>query len=151
MGTNELGLQEMTQVMTALNSYREMGTWIGGSCRDQPALKEWYDKQLEMYGDKKKYIGQQWYDTWTDADMHIVNQTWSSTACGWGGIGGAAMTSAYTVVIVNYNMKIVCIYWGGKLAYIAELNEKVNTCKWESFPGLGSTGKIDVIYKPGRK
>jgi hypothetical protein len=43
-------------------------------------------------------------------------QTWGSTALGYGGIGGAAITGAYTVVVSYGNY--VCVYFGyGRLAY----------------------------------
>lgn len=43
-------------------------------------------------------------------------QTWGSTALGFGGIGGAAMTPAYTVVIAGPNGQFA-VYWAGRLAY----------------------------------
>ena len=44
-------------------------------------------------------------------------QTWGSTALGFGGIGGAAMTTAYTIVIESDLTGQYCVYFGGGFAY----------------------------------
>lgn len=44
-------------------------------------------------------------------------QTWGSTALGFGGIGGAAMTSAYTIVIRGPG-RDCAVYWAGRFAYL---------------------------------
>lgn len=55
-------------------------------------------------------------------------ETWGSTALGYGGIGGQAMTPAYTVIV--YHGLNYCVYFGtGGLAYqfnTAELTEEQN-------------------------
>lgn len=51
-----------------------------------------------------------------EVDVTMFNQTWGSTALGYDGIGGAAMTDAYTVIVEFQG--IYCIYFGiGHLAY----------------------------------
>lgn len=46
----------------------------------------------------------------------LFNQTWGSTTLGYDGIGGAAMTDAYTVVVEFQDT--YCVYFGcGRLAY----------------------------------
>lgn len=49
-------------------------------------------------------------------------QTWGSTALGFGGIGGAAMTTAQTVVVFTYGAPIgkAAVYFGGRFAYLVE-------------------------------
>ena len=58
-----------------------------------------------------------------DFDLHIFEQTWGSTALGFGGIGGQAMTTANTYVFVpvtcNQN---AFVYFGSQFAYEAEVN-----------------------------
>lgn len=49
----------------------------------------------------------------------MFEQTWGSTALGFGGIGGQAITSAYTV-IVEGPMGDRCVYFGGRFAYRIE-------------------------------
>ena len=48
-------------------------------------------------------------------------QTWGSTALGFGGIGGAAMTPAYTVVVTGPGGQLA-VYWGNRHAYTIDLN-----------------------------
>lgn len=49
-------------------------------------------------------------------------QTWASTALGFGGIGGAAITDAYTIVLKSDFEYLV--YFGGRFAYkVSEPNE----------------------------
>jgi hypothetical protein len=47
-------------------------------------------------------------------------QTWSSTALGFGGIGGQAITSAYVCVIESNLVGQYAVYFGGRLAYVIE-------------------------------
>lgn len=52
-------------------------------------------------------------------------QTWSSTALGFGGIGGQAITSAYVCVIESNLVGQYAVYFGGRLAYVIKRpNEK---------------------------
>lgn len=46
----------------------------------------------------------------------MFSQTWGSTALGFGGIGGAAMTPAYTVVLQGPNQDLA-VYFQGRFAY----------------------------------
>lgn len=65
-----------------------------------------------------------------DVDVFVFPQTWGSTALGYGGMGGAAVTDAYTVVVRDHNC--YCVYFGqGELAYkikcnILDTNGKAN-------------------------
>ena len=56
-----------------------------------------------------------------DFDMYTFEQTWGSTALGFSGIGGQAITTANTYVFVpvtcNQN---AFVYFGGRFAYEAE-------------------------------
>lgn len=52
-------------------------------------------------------------------------QTWSSTALGFGGIGGQAITSAYVCIIESNLIRGYAVYFGGRLAYVINRpNEK---------------------------
>ena len=52
-----------------------------------------------------------------ELEVIMFPQTWGSTATGYGGLGGSAMTDAYTI-IVSYKMTTYCVYFGcGRLAY----------------------------------
>ena len=52
-----------------------------------------------------------------ELEVVMFPQTWGSTALGYGGLGGAAMTPAYTI-IVSCPRSVHCVYFGsGRLAY----------------------------------
>lgn len=44
-------------------------------------------------------------------------QTWGSTALGFGGIGGQAITTAYTTVVVSPLRTVASVYFAGRHAY----------------------------------
>ena len=49
-------------------------------------------------------------------EVQLFEQLWGSTALGYGGLGGAAMTYAYTVLVSGQDC--ICVYFGGgKLGY----------------------------------
>jgi hypothetical protein len=61
-------------------------------------------------------------------------QTWGSTALGHGGMGGAAMTTAYTIVLECYATQEFLVYFGGEMCYkidrrSANLDAFVEDCK----------------------
>jgi hypothetical protein len=51
------------------------------------------------------------------AVVAMFPQIWGSTALGFGGMGGQAMTTAYTVVIECAENKSMCVYFDGHWAY----------------------------------
>jgi hypothetical protein len=56
-------------------------------------------------------------------DLTLYNmfpQTWSSTALGFGGIGGQAITSAYVCVIQSNLIGGYAVYFGGRFAYMID-------------------------------
>lgn len=53
-----------------------------------------------------------------DIDIFHFPQTWGSTALGFGGIGGAAMTKAYTTVIVC--RENAAVFFAGRHCYSVE-------------------------------
>ena len=57
-----------------------------------------------------------------EVEVVMFPQTWGSTALGYGGMGGAAVTPAYTVVVSYENH--MCVYFGyGRLAYRLDYNQ----------------------------
>lgn len=51
--------------------------------------------------------------------IEMWQQTWGSTALGFGGFGGAAMTTA-NVIVVTHNGES-CVYFGSRFAYRAPM------------------------------
>lgn len=54
-----------------------------------------------------------------DVEVYIFLQTWGSTALGFGGVGGSAMTPAYTTVVISEHQH-AAVYFGGRLAYVIQ-------------------------------
>jgi len=50
-----------------------------------------------------------------DIEVYVFPQCWGSTALGYGGIGGSAMTTASTIVLYAHCENIVRVYFGGGL------------------------------------
>lgn len=50
-----------------------------------------------------------------DCEVYHFPQEWGSTALGFGGMGGSAMTAAYTTVVIQGNS--FCVYFDGRFAY----------------------------------
>lgn len=56
-----------------------------------------------------------------DFELYTFDQNWGSTALGFGGIGGQAMTKARTYVFVPVTCNQKClIYFAGRFAYKAD-------------------------------
>lgn len=56
-------------------------------------------------------------------DVVHFSQTWGSTALGFGGIGGQAMTSALTSVIFRNDGKIDVLFGGRKAYTVPKMNQ----------------------------
>lgn len=73
--------------------------------------------------------------TTRDFGVHAMfTQTWGSTALGHGGMGGAAMTTAYTIVLECYATQEFLVYFGGEMCYKVDRRGKnlslfVEDCK----------------------
>jgi hypothetical protein len=62
----------------------------------------------------------------SELEVYSFPQTWGSTALGFDGIGGSAMTTALTVIVIHGVE--ACVYFGGSLAYrIEEINDAFRT------------------------
>lgn len=60
----------------------------------------------------------------SDIDITMFSQMWGSTALGFGGMGGAAMTEAYTVVITSQNN--AAVFFDGRHAYTLKLTNEIS-------------------------
>ena len=60
-----------------------------------------------------------------DFEVHIFEQVWGSTALGFSGFGGQAMTSAMTYVFIPVTCNQKCfVYFAGRFAYAVDYSEK---------------------------
>ena len=60
----------------------------------------------------------------SNADLYDFDQTWASTALGFGGIGGSAMTKERTYVYIQYDEETAYVYFGGTFAYKTHINDR---------------------------
>jgi hypothetical protein len=52
-----------------------------------------------------------------DLEVYCFPQVWGSTSLGFGGIGGASMTTATTIIIHSWDKNIAGVYFAGGHAY----------------------------------
>lgn len=86
-----------------------------------PLIQErfWNAIKDELSEEQKKY--------YPEFEMTMFLQTWGDTSLGFGGIGGQAITSAYTTVVRDIYSGWCGVFFGERLAYkIKDPNEKFN-------------------------
>ena len=82
-----------------------------------PLIQERFVQAVKLYAKETKY--------YPEIEMYMFPQMWGSTALGFGGFGGQAMTSAYTTVVNDVAYGYYGVFFGEKLAYlITEPNDK---------------------------
>lgn len=59
-----------------------------------------------------------------DGDLYMFDQTWASTALGFGGMGGSAMTTATTYVFVPAKLETAFVFFDGYFAYQCDINDR---------------------------
>ena len=58
-------------------------------------------------------------------NVYDFDQTWASTALGFGGVGGSAMTTARTYVLIpESDEEKAYVYFGGEFAYRVPINNR---------------------------
>lgn len=88
---------------------------FAGNRSNYVEYQEWCKSAYEEYSRRPYY-----YELHVEA---MFPQMWGSTALGFGGAGGQAMTTAYTIVIgCDYNYHY-CVYFGGQFAYKLDLKK----------------------------
>lgn len=87
------------------------------------------------------------YSTIDDFELYTFEQVWGSTALGFGGIGGQAMTSARTYVFVPQSCDEKCfVYFTDRFAYaVPYCDELANDIRSEHMASVAQSGK----YKRG--
>lgn len=101
-----------------------------------PLIQErfWNAIKDELSEQEKKY--------YPEFDMMMFKQTWGSTALGFGGIGGQAMTSAYTTVVMDMHTGWVGVFFGETLAY------KINNPNQKFYKDMHN-GQMVEAFKSG--
>ena len=109
-------------------------------------ISERLDKLLEEFKSDKEWWKSPVLEMWNKIEIHISTQVWGSTACGWGGMGGSAMTSQMNVIIYNLYIKHAFVYWRGELAYICPIDEIKEGYRVPSLRDVKN-----AVYKNSRK
>ena len=61
---------------------------------------------------------------YADGQLYDFDQTWASTALGFGGVGGAALTTERTYVFIPNSLEDEAfVFFGGTYAYTANLTD----------------------------
>lgn len=55
-----------------------------------------------------------------DFDFNVFSQVWGSTALGFNGIGGQALTKAYTTVLKELNSNMFFVFFEERFAYMVK-------------------------------
>jgi hypothetical protein len=85
-----------------------------------------------------------------ECEVHAMfAQTWGSTALGFGGIGGAAMTPAYTVIIHGPDGHLA-VYFGTRLAYVVDWNTQTDAQRKAFDEDLAKRWVVNVIEAASR-
>ena len=76
-----------------------------------------------------------------EVEIYSFPQTWGSTALGFGGIGGSAMTTAMTVVVISYG--VAAVYFAGRHAYTVSVTAALmEAIQFHNMPSVASVGKL---------
>ena len=144
-----LDMDEMVHIMQSVSDYNKLCSVFNQMDPDQrETLNIYYDRMLQFSKDKK-WMDQQSLRAWNKINLHVVLQTWGSTSCGWGGMGGATTTNSYTTVIESLEGNTIFVYYNGKLAYVAEMDDKLKPIKEDGYrylPGISSSSKVLTTY-----
>lgn len=84
-----------------------------------PLVQERFWNEIK---DKEEYKELKYYP---DFEVCVFPQTWGDTSLGFGGVGGQAITTAYTTVIQDVNTGWCGVFFGERMAYtILNPNDK---------------------------
>ena len=147
MRDNQIDIQEISNITAAIAHHQGLISYITQlDPKQRDKLVEFYQSILDKY--KIKHISNVVLPDWMNINLHVISQMWGSTSCGWGGMGGAAMTSSYTTVLENPNFGIISVYYSGRLAYIAKMDDKLKEYPdYKHLPGIPEVKKLlTTIY-----
>lgn len=147
MREQKFDIQELSNITQAISSYYQMASYFPTIDNEQLGTLTPFVTADGKY--KNDIYRGAIMQNWNNIDIHIVDQMWGSTSCGWGGMGGSAMTTKFNVVIENKRNNAFFVFWDGKLAYAAEMSEKVD---YSRLPYITDCEQVlKVIYKRNTK
>lgn len=118
---NSISLSTVTEIMKSIDAYQKLANMLPQLSKDESLAKFCTNDGKDPLWWKSSKL-----KDWERVDIHIVDQLWGSTSCGWGGIGGSAMSNKYNIVIENRWHKAYYVFWDGRLAYILKNDESIN-------------------------
>lgn len=83
------------------------------------------------------------------ADMFA--QSWSSTALGFPGIGGSAITTAYTTIFRDLLRGVAVVYFDDSLAYIIENLETIDPEYKQNFIDDANKRRMESVMKASER
>lgn len=99
------------------------------------------NEEIKKLVSEEVYYNSKLVQNWNNIEIHITGQLWGSTACGWGGMGGAAMSYAYNFIIKQKYTGLLFVYWDGRLAYI------MNSSDATDYGNMPSMSRVTALYK----
>lgn len=153
-GRVRFDMEDSIDFQRAINEYLKLAytfTQITSGETAEP-LREFWQRDV-VKRDTNLWLTEGEYREWISFNAHMVRQMWGSTAGGWPGMGGAAMSEYYTTVIENEYYGFVCVYYGGRLAYICEMDDKYKEYmgqRYRALPGITECRKKLTILYTGR-
>ena len=154
MGTISIDIQEISNITRAISDYEYLPNIFQhlGNKEQNERLQAFWNKNV-VKRETSTHLTHGEYVQWKEIDLHVVPQTWGNTSGGWQGIGGSAMTKAYTVIIEN-GFGFACVYYNGELAYICEMDEKYQEMiskGYDRLPGCNPYQEtLTILYKKNR-
>ena len=142
----------MSDLMSCISDYRGRSGYFQQmeGRQENENLKEYWETKI-VKRTENTWMNRSEISYWKDINVHMIAQTWGSTAGGWPGMGGASMTTYYTNIIENKWFGLSFIYFRNKLAYICEMDDKYQEFVAKGYRGLPdyseSSEKLTVIYK----
>ena len=83
-------------------------------------------------------------NNYNEGELYDFDQTWGSTALGFGGVGGSAMTTERTYVFIPEGREKAFVYFGDQFAYMCDTSVTFwRDLKAKMMVGVARCGKYD--------
>jgi len=103
-------------------------------------LKKWIKEEEPYHEDMLEYR----------LELYSHPQGWGSTACGFGGLAGQAITTAQTNVFLSRHLDIALVFHAGKFAYASRISREFGKAlKEQRLPGYTGKKDFDVLFTRG--
>lgn len=116
-----------------------MSNKLIGMAREVLAIEDDLAMRFDYTADK--------HPTCDDFELVTFEQVWGSTALGFGGIGGQAMTAATTYVFIPVTCNQKCfVYFAGRFAYAVPYSETfMDDVRKQNMASVAQSGKYKRV------